>query len=270
MKTFLLTWNPSRWEWDSLDDDIEYLKNHGFFEGTWSTGVTKKIEVGDRIFLIRLGTEPRGILASGFALSGVYQKSHWNPEHSGPANYIDVRFDRILSPESDGVLPIEILKIGPTAGVNWSPQASGTSIDSSTAIHLEELWGSFLEQKNQSPLTLPEEIAVPSHYYEGATRQIFVNAYERNPRARKACIDHFGHTCSVCGFDFESFYGEIGTNFIHVHHLVPVSEIGSEYSINPIRDLRPVCPNCHAMLHRNSSVLSIEELQAILRRTPNA
>jgi 5-methylcytosine-specific restriction enzyme A len=51
---------------------------------------------------------------------------------------------------------------------------------------------------------------------EGALKQITVNAYERNQEARKQCIDEYGYICSVCGFDFEKFYGKIGTEYIHV------------------------------------------------------
>ena len=67
------------------------------------------------------------------------------------------------------------------------------------------------------------------------------------------------------GFDFEAVYGGLGRGFIHVHHLVPVSTIGKEYKIDPIQDLRPVCPNCHSMLHKNNPPLTIEELKNIIQ-----
>jgi 5-methylcytosine-specific restriction protein A len=97
---------------------------------------------------------------------------------------------------------------------------------------------------------------------EGAKKSIVVNAYERNPKAREECVQHYGTDCVVCGFNFGVAFGELGEGFIHVHHLTPLSSIGESYDVNPIQDLRPVCPNCHAMLHRKK-VLSIEELIAI-------
>lgn len=106
-----------------------------------------------------------------------------------------------------------------------------------------------------------DEIREPTGLLEGATKQVVVNAYERNSRARQACIAHYGSRCSVCDFDFGQVYGEIGRDFIHVHHLVPLSEIGKEYQIDPVQDLRPVCPNCHAMLHRRMPPLSVLELK---------
>src|SRR5690606_11761611 len=101
-------------------------------------------------------------------------------------------------------------------------------------------------------------------YREGSVRQVLVNAYERDRAARQACIRHYGLACTVCGLMFEERYGPLGAGFIHVHHVVPLSQLGSGYELDPIRDLRPVCPNCHAMLHRQRPPLSIEELRGIL------
>lgn len=99
---------------------------------------------------------------------------------------------------------------------------------------------------------------------EGTKKTIVVNSYERNSRARHLCIQHWKPICSVCSFNFASVYGDIGIGYIHVHHLVPVSQIGKSYKIDPIQDLRPVCPNCHAMLHSKNPPLTIAELQNII------
>ncbi|MGF1684967.1 HNH endonuclease [Photobacterium minamisatsumaniensis] len=101
-------------------------------------------------------------------------------------------------------------------------------------------------------------------FYEGAKKTITVNAYERNNEARQVCINELGCSCRICGFNFESVYGVRGEGFIHVHHIVPIKEINSEYKVNPIEDLIPVCPNCHAMLHRNGHTLLPEELSELL------
>ncbi len=100
------------------------------------------------------------------------------------------------------------------------------------------------------------------HLIEGAKKTVTVNSYERNPKARFRCLEHWGTICVVCGFDFEKTYGEIGKGFIHVHHLIPVAKIGKSYQIDPISDLRPVCPNCHAMIHLKNPPLSLEELES--------
>jgi len=115
--------------------------------------------------------------------------------------------------------------------------------------------------------SLPEEI--PSSDYpkltEGAKKTIVVNAYERDLNAKPLCIEHWGDSCVVCDMSFGTVYGDFGKGFIHVHHLKPLSEIGQQYELNPVQDLRPVCPNCHAMLHKSKKILTIEALRDILR-----
>ena len=106
--------------------------------------------------------------------------------------------------------------------------------------------------------------------FEGAKKSIVVNSYERNPIARQRCIDHWQAQCSICSFNFEAAYGLLGKGFIHVHHLTPISQIGAEYEIDPIKDLRPVCPNCHAMLHKREPPLSVDELKTIIETNKSA
>lgn len=113
---------------------------------------------------------------------------------------------------------------------------------------------------------LPEEIDSATSYYEGAAKQIIVNVYERNPQARKICIKYYGLDCFICGFNFKSAYGDTGDGFIHVHHLKPLSEIGKESELDAINDLRPVCPNCHAMIHRKIPAYTIEEVKSLYRK----
>lgn len=107
----------------------------------------------------------------------------------------------------------------------------------------------------------PEEVADPTKYIEGATKTVSVVVYERSSAARLACISHYGCSCAVCGFDFEQSYGQIGQGFIHVHHLKSLSGLEEAYVVDPVRDLRPICPNCHAMIHRSNPAMTIEELK---------
>lgn len=119
-----------------------------------------------------------------------------------------------------------------------------------------------MNDKSQETL-LPQELE-NIELYEGSKKLVAVNRYERNPKARQLCLLKYGYQCSVCEFDFEQFYGEIGKKFIEVHHIKPLSGINEEYRVNPFDDLRPVCPNCHAMLHKAN--VSIEELRRIIQK----
>ena len=115
-------------------------------------------------------------------------------------------------------------------------------------------------------MSFPNELDRGLRYVEGARKQVWVNAFERDPAARQACLAHYGYNCAVCNFNFADRYGSIGKEFIHVHHLKPMALTDGEYELNPVADLRPVCPNCHAMLHRGENLLSINELRGLLKQ----
>jgi len=107
----------------------------------------------------------------------------------------------------------------------------------------------------------PEELPDAEKYIEGACRSVTVNAFERNAEARTECIRAHGAVCAACGFEFASKYGPEVAGLIHVHHLVPVAARREQYEVDPIRDLRPVCPNCHAVIHYQNALLSIDEVK---------
>jgi 5-methylcytosine-specific restriction protein A len=110
---------------------------------------------------------------------------------------------------------------------------------------------------------ISDEMAQPG-LPEGARVRIQVNRYERSPANRAACLAHYGASCTACGFDFRVFYGSLGEGYAEVHHKVPVSQLGPDYRIDPTKDLVPLCANCHAMVHRRSPPLEIEQLRALI------
>jgi 5-methylcytosine-specific restriction enzyme A len=134
-------------------------------------------------------------------------------------------------------------------------------IPPAAAAQLEDLWFRFLNQHGYSPIVVADEVSAAERFWEGALRRITANAYERDPVARRACIAHFGALCQVCSSDFEAVFGALGRGFIHVRHLRPLSAVCAGYAVDPLRDLIPVCPNCHAMLHQSSPPLSVVELR---------
>jgi 5-methylcytosine-specific restriction protein A len=261
MQTFLLTWNPRKSSWDKLDADYEHIREHGFLDAKRSCGRNKHLRVGDRVFLLRQGSEPRGIVASGSVMSSEpFIAEHWS-KRGRSALYVNARLDVLLHPDREPVCPRSRLNSGAMASVHWDTQSSGIKIPPDAAAELEELWRAFLIERGYSPIVLADEVPAAERFWEGALRRISVNAYERDATARRACIAHFGAACRVCGFDFGATYGELGSGFIHVHHTHPLSDVRTGYAVDPKRDLIPVCPNCHAMLHQTSPPLTVAELQ---------
>lgn len=147
----------------------------------------------------------------------------------------------------DGGPPVSSLHIGEYGA--WS-------------VKLETTDGTFSyrESGRFSPHTKPPALTL----VEGEESEVILTKYERSKAAREACVLHHGYSCATCGFNFESVYGEIGRGFVHIHHINPISNRGGEYQVDPTRDLIPLCPNCHAMVHRRTPPVSITDLRAML------
>lgn len=260
-KTFLFTWNPKNWQWDYLPQAVYETNAEGHYLDWWSCSAIRQISPGDRAFLMRLGEVPKGIMGSGMVVSDPFLGPHWDPEKAqrGELVYrVEILFD-VLSD-----LPIlneGTLTSGALSKYNWFPQASGTRVPKEVANNLESIWS----RATKTTFETVDSENIPTIRIEGTKRSRYVTTYERNPEARKECLRYYDAVCQACGLVFGDRYGLIGKGFIHVHHVVPVSKIGEEYEIDPVKDLRPVCPNCHAMLHKQTPPYTIKELKKIMK-----
>ena len=253
------------WTWKEHDLTKLVLKvaRTGSANGSWSCGNRKDLPIGSRFFLIRLGQEPKGIVGSGRTKSEPESESHWDPSlrrQGKKALYVELIFD-FLSKEP--LITWEELQESPYSKVSWGIQASGMLLPDAVVEALELLWN---RRTTGSEPVLPDEIPSSSDFAEGAKKTVVVNAYERNPQARAACIAHFGLQCAVCSILLEDRYGSIAAGFTQVHHIVPLSKVGPGYRVDPKKDLRPVCPNCHAVIHLRRPPLSLEAARRLVGR----
>ena len=146
MRTWLFTWNPSRWQWNDKFDGYLEMKNQikqtDVSYSTWSCGNNKSIKKGDRIFLIRLGVEPRGIMASGHAATDVFEGPHWDAERDAlgiKCRRIFIEFDRIQDPIAEEIILMDkLMEINPK--YKWSSQTSGIEIPTHIADEVEKAW----------------------------------------------------------------------------------------------------------------------------------
>ena len=181
------------------------------------------------------------------------------PHPFGESTGYDVLFEgqRYAPKAVVGLAATELL------GVRFGPKSFKGGVGSQCFRTLAKNGFTIITKGETSPF--PDEVSVSETHIEGAVEQIIVNRYERDMAARGKAIQHHGAECKVCGFDFQDIFGAIGEGFIHVHHTVPLSKVGKSYQVNPIKDLVPVCPNCHAMLHKRIPPYSVEELRNILK-----
>lgn len=113
-------------------------------------------------------------------------------------------------------------------------------------------WQKLLDYCGIGDWELPEardirkELAV-KEYVEGASKMVekLVKKVKRDQDVRSECLRIHSTKCAICGFDSEAVYGVPG--IIHAHHLHPVWE--GLRKTDPEKDMIPVCPNCHALIH---------------------
>lgn len=265
MKTYLFAWNQKLFPWPKHHEALKQLAIEGKATVRWSCGNTKVIAPGDRMFLIKIGSHPKGLVASGYVTRAPFYDVHWQDSQQQTL-FVEAELDCLFDPATELLLGLDILSTGNLGAQRWTPQSSGISIKPDLVDELEKVWYDFLATTKSSSTSFFAEAKQPTGtFVEGAPNQVILTKYERNPYARKACLQYYGYDCVVCQFNFEEKYGPLGKEFIHVHHLTQLSHIGKECIVDPIRDLRPVCANCHAMLHRTKISLSIADLQAQLR-----
>lgn len=252
MSAFLYIWNPNRWAWDDISYAINSVSEKNPYEIEWSSGNRKKgISIDDVFFMMRLGQEPKGIIGCGYIISKPKNVEHWDQSEAEKGHKAFKTNLRFMAISEKPIISIsELVKRYPS--VTWTPQQSGIALDSQIAFDL------FEEIKNSKLYGFQNNTESRDNTYtEGEISTVTSKNYDRSPRARQACIDHFGYNCSVCDFSFIEAYGH---KFIEVHHLKMISESSGEYIINPIIDLRPVCANCHRVIHSQNPPLSIEEM----------
>jgi len=150
--------------------------------------------------------------------------------------------------------------------------AQARAFDPRSVARHEPLVSAYLSEVLQRTMPfrpsvqMPEELPLSGRYWEGEGAQHVVNKFERDRAAREECLRRRGRKCVVCEMSFGQRYGTEMEGLIHVHHLVPLSEIRKRYSPDPCRDLVPICPNCHLVIHARGVTRTIEEVRAMLMR----
>ena len=135
MKAFLLTWNPRVYAWDELPSDLRKLKR-GKLVVRWGCGRSRHIRDGDRLYLLRQGVEPRGLVGSGHALGDWYEGESFR--HKGvPGHYVDMAVDAL---SANPFLPREALSQGKLSSMYWNTMVSGVEIPAAVALELDRLF----------------------------------------------------------------------------------------------------------------------------------
>ncbi len=288
MTAIILVWNPDEWNDWTYPAVLEEVAETGRFLASWEVGLadaatsgavggladlatsgvvagslTDFATSGADAWLVLQGRHGRGLIGHGVIVSERPAPRLQTPDaaSAAPAGsplYVRVAFDGLL-PAGDQIPPAVLQETVP--GLDWEAlDGPALAVEPSLEPLLRGLWREFGPPPGADP-TQPVPGTVPA----AAVSRVEVNRYEHSADARRACIAHHGTSCAVCGFSFEVAYGDIGKDFTPVHHLVPVSQLGSTYELDPVTDLVPLCANCHAMAHLGvTTPRTVAELRRVM------
>jgi 5-methylcytosine-specific restriction protein A len=273
-RTFLLNWNPLKFRWQTRQRQAATIATRGRVATRWSCGRTKRIRVGDQVFLLRVGSEPKGFVAAGVVVKRPYLKPHWDLERNDQTLYVGVRWNSIVVRDVD-LLPLSDLTGSSFAGVQWIHQSSGVQIGPEAAKHLNRAWicqlRTIAEEVGDDSPDAGEEPEI-DEALEGAAIQRWIWQRQRERRLRDAKIKaaiRAGNIllkCQVpgCNFSFSTTYGTLGRGYAIVHHL---DHLGGRNRATKTKldGLTIVCANCHAMIHKGGGCRTLDQVRPITR-----
>ncbi|MGF9646363.1 HNH endonuclease [Pseudarthrobacter oxydans] len=259
MAAVILGWNFNRrngWDYRAA---VEQVAESGRSLQRWSAGDNRNILTGTEAWLLLQGGSDAcaGLIGHGVVFSEPYE-SVPSGDADAPGCYVSVVFDALL-PLGEQIRPAALSAAVPAIPWDDAQRCSSLAVPPGAEPDLRQLWRDYGPSADE-PMQL-----VAGTYPPHAVSTVGVNRYERNPDARRVCLAFHGTSCAACGFSFEASYGDIGTGFIEVHHVVPPVMLGDGYQLDPVADLVPLCPNCHAMAHRGvASPRTVSELRSII------
>lgn len=261
MTAIFLAWDPEQplgWTYPAA---VDRVRETGTFLATWRVAGVGDIPAEAEVWLLLRGRHARGLLGHGVVVSA-------GPEPSPAPLGIRVAFDALLALGDQ--IPAAVLEAA-VPGIDWDAsygdhvygdeiRGASLAVDPSREPALRRLWS------ESGPRPGPDATRpVPGTLPPEAVARVDVNRYERSADVHRLCVARHGTRCAVCGFDFEAAYGDIGRDFIEVHHLPPPSVLGRGYELDPVADMVPLCANCHAMAHRGvAEPRTVAELRRIM------
>lgn len=260
MAAVILEWDTRVWDrWD-YRAAVGQAATSGRTLQRWEVGGFRDILPGTEAWLLVRGRSSArtGLAGHGVIMSEPYESRE--PGEPGPNRYVTVAFDALL-PLGEQIRPGILHEAVP--GVPWDRGAGApiASLPASSEPDLRRLW------QEHAPAPGRPGRLVPGTYPPDAVTAATVNRFEQDPDARRMCLAFHGASCAACGFSFEVSYGPAGSDAVDVHHVVPPALLGPAYELDPVADLIPLCPNCHAVAHQGvRSPRSVSELRNMLSK----
>ena len=231
MPAYLLIWNPDEWPWPEIAQQARRVREGQPVLMDWSSGVRKKVlPEGSKLFLMKKGKPPRGIIAAGRSIGPLHSQPHWG-DPTKDTLYVPLRFDNLVEDPEKDLLPVEaLLSVIPLEVVNWNTAGGGIEIRDDALEKLEQLWADHLQRRGyrEAESLLPQERALRL-----VRRKVRDSRFSRQVRALS------GGRCAVCPQAMN--YETVG--ILEAAHIRAVEADGPDLLGNGLA----LCPNHHAL-----------------------
>lgn len=193
------------------------------------------------------------------------QAAKWIDNRGVPVNRQSVHYDLVLQEKK--YPPKYVISIAGRFATGVEHPAGNFNAVEAKNFFLSRGYEIVDRRNHVSQLIVPENDK--SVFPEGAKKYKWHRNRERDHsivmRAKVRRWEKFGKLeCDVCSLDFGEMYGSHGKGFIEAHHTVPVSDLDGSRNTE-ISELAMVCSNCHRMLHRGRTLLTVDELRRIIQ-----
>lgn len=255
---YLFLWQPvPEWPEAYIDGLMARFDAAGSIVEDWRCGSHKAIRQGDRAYVFAQADKHRCIFAVG-TVDG--RPKEREPGQTLPK--VPLRLEIMAHPNSGGLIGREaIAAIDPGELKGMRP--SGRSITPAIARGFDRLLAG-------RPILVPtlDDVSAPTDIDEIPEYRLH-RRIERNRATARLAKDVHGLRCQACRLDFMELYGELGRDFIEVHHRRPLAGLtgSGRVTLRVATDLAVLCANCHRMIHRLPDPGDVEALRVILERS---
>lgn len=252
MAAVILPWDPDERAWPGVHArDVGTVRRTGVLRLRWELPAVTAVDDGADLWLVVVGEHPS---ARGVIGHGIVRGTTPVPGTSSVCADIDID---LLLPHGDQVPLAQLLERVPGLDLTG---VGAVLVTGTAEVPLRELWA----EANPPEPGVPDPVAgaLPSDH----VKRVPVSAFERDPDLRRRAIANGGSACRACGLDLELAYGAPGADLVQVHHITPLAHITPDYEIDPLVDLVPLCPTCHAVAHsRRPEPYSVQDIRTMLR-----
>ncbi|TYC98621.1 hypothetical protein FQ377_09910 [Arthrobacter echini] len=252
MEAVILAWDPDRPVWaGSHAAAVRTVQARGLLRQLWGFPSALRPAPELEVWLVIIGARSAMCGLSGHGTVG------WVGSGAADATTIQVAVDvDLLLPLGDQVALTRLEEELPELRLEEGVQP----VDRATARTLRRLWTGAAQPERGALDPIPGSL--PSR----AVRRVLINRYEQDPELRRTVLAYRGSACHACGLDMEQRYGTVARDLVQVHHVTPPGFVDTDYEIDPLSDLVPLCGSCHVVAHnRWPDPYSVEEIRLLLR-----